>query len=676
MKKKFLTVLLCCALLLSGCSSQNTTTAEDSSSQTQTLQVGLAASDLFTARDLETGYDAETAARITLEGDTASCDSDAVTIDGSTITITDEGTYVISGTLENGMLMVDAEDTDKVQIVLNNASITNETSAALYVREADKVFLTTAPDSENSLSSGDSYVAIDDNNIDAAVFSKSDLTLNGSGTLTISSPAGHGVVSKDDLAVTSGTYTITAASQGLSGKDSVRIADGTFTIQSGKDGIHGENTDDSSLGFVYIANGSFSIQSEGDGISSSILQVDNGSFSLQTGGGSANAPEHTSTESFGGGRPTGTPPADRETGTQPTAPPENQPDDLSSEAGTDVPTSVSSASVNSPSNTDDAAADPAASDTTDTSSDETSTKGLKASAQLMITGGTFSLDTADDALHSNGDISISGGTYTIATGDDGIHADNAVTITDCDLTIADSYEGIEGLSIDISGGTISVKASDDGLNAAGGADSSGFGGRGGDAFAVTEGACITISGGTLTVDADGDGLDSNGDLRITGGVTYVAGPTSGADSALDCNGEAEISGGIFAATGTVGMASTFGDSSTQASMLIALSPDSTPCTITVLDADGTELFSWDSTKNFSSVLFSSPELEQGAAYTVTAGANSAEVTLDTISYRADGIGGGMGGGRGGSRNPGERPDQGTAPDPSASQSSEAQTSGT
>lgn len=171
------------------------------------------------------------------------------------------------------------------------------------------------------------------------------------------------------------------------------------------------------------------------------------------------------------------------------------------------------------------------------------------------------------------------------------------------------------------------------------------------------------------MDADGDGLDSNGDLRITGGVTYVAGPTSGADSALDCNGEAEITGGTFAATGTVGMASTFGDSSTQASMLIALSPDSTPCTITVLDADGTELFSWDSTKNFSSVLFSSPELEQGAAYTVTAGSNSAEVTLDTISYRADGIGGG-------SRNPGERPDQGTAPDPSASQSSEAQTSGT
>lgn len=158
--------------------------------------------------------------------------------------------------------------------------------------------------------------------------------------------------------------------------------------------LHGENTDDSSLGFVYIANGSFSIQSEGDGISSSsILQVDNGSFSLQTGGAVPTRGTHFHRVLWRGPSNRNAA-ADRETGTQPSAPPENQPDDLSSEVGTDVPTSVSSASVNSPSNTDDAAADPAASDTTDTSSDETSTKGLKASAQLIITGGTFSLDTA------------------------------------------------------------------------------------------------------------------------------------------------------------------------------------------------------------------------------------------------------------------------------------------
>ena len=654
MKKRILSFLLL-SLLLSGCAAQP---AEEPSSQAQT-ETGLATSDLFTARDLETGYDPETAARISLDGSTASCDSDAVQIDGSTVTITDEGTYVVSGTLENGMLIVDADDTDKIQIVLDDASITCDTSAALYVRQADKVFLTTAAGSINTLSSGETYTAIDDNNIDAAIFSKSDLTLNGGGTLTISAPGGHGVVSKDDLAVTSGSYSITAAEQGLSGKDSVRIADGTFEIQSGKDAIHGENADDSTLGFVYIANGTFSIQADGDGISSSsTLQIDNGTFSLQSGGGSANAPERTETEPGGGRRPGEMQqPPENMTGTQQTPPaePGSAPEE----------------------NTESVPADTSAQDSTasaEAEADLPSTKGLKATVELILTGGTYSLDTADDALHSNGDLSISGGTYTIAAGDDGIHADNAVSISACDLTIAKSYEGIEGLSIDISGGEISVIASDDGLNAAGGTDSSGFGGRGGDAFAVTEGARISIAGGTLTVTADGDGLDSNGDLQITGGTTCIYGPTGGADTAVDYNGEAVISGGILAATGPTGMAQSFSDSSTQASMLIALSPDTTPCTITVQNAQGEELFSWDSDRNFSSLLFSSPDLAQGESYTVTVGGSTAEVTLDTLSYRSESIGGGMGGGHG-AGNPGGRPDRIPLTDSAGPESSEVQTSG-
>ena len=179
--------------------------------------------------------------RITLSGGSASSDSDAVQISGSTVTITDEGTYILSGTLNDGMIVVSAEDTDKIQLVLDNVEITSSDSAAIYVLEADKVFITTASGSENSLANGGEYVAIDDNNIDAVIFSKSDLTLNGAGTLTINAAAGHGVVSKDDLVLTSGAYTITAASQGLSGKDSVRIANGTYTITSGKDGIHAEN---------------------------------------------------------------------------------------------------------------------------------------------------------------------------------------------------------------------------------------------------------------------------------------------------------------------------------------------------------------------------------------------------------------------------------------------------
>lgn len=230
---------------------------------------------MFTDRDLEVGYDDETSAHITLGGDGASCDSDSVQISGSTITIADEGTCVLSGTLDNGMVIVDAEDADKVQLVLNGAEITSSTSAAIYVREADKVFITTAAKTDNLLANGGEYVAIDENNVDAAVFSKSDLTFNGEGTLTINAAAGHGAVSKDDLALTSGTYIITAASHGLSGKDSVRIAYGDYTITSGKDGIHAENADDTSLGFLYVAGGTFDITAGGDGMSAgAYLQVD------------------------------------------------------------------------------------------------------------------------------------------------------------------------------------------------------------------------------------------------------------------------------------------------------------------------------------------------------------------------------------------------------------------
>mgnify|MGYP002544631138 CR=1 FL=1 len=128
-------------------------------------------------------------------------------------------------------------DDKKVQLVLDSVDINCDTSAALYVKAADKVFVTLASDSENTLSNTNDFVAIDDNNIDAVIFSKDDLTLNGSGTLTVTAKYGHGIVSKDDLVITSGTYQITAAKHALSGQDSVRIADGILTLNAGTDGI-------------------------------------------------------------------------------------------------------------------------------------------------------------------------------------------------------------------------------------------------------------------------------------------------------------------------------------------------------------------------------------------------------------------------------------------------------
>ena len=247
MEKKFvkiavgIAICFLCIFLLTGCAKQEAETQVTDS--------------MFTDNDMEIGYDEETATKITLTGDSAESDSDAVTISGSVVTISEEGTYILSGTLNDGMVIVDAGDEDKLRIVLDDASITSQTSAALYVRNADKVFVTTATDSHNSLVSAGEYVAIDDNDIDAAVFAKSDLTLNGAGQLTITSAAGHGVVSKDDLVLTGGDYSITAASQGLSGEDSVRIANGQYSIEAGNDGIHAENDADAEPAFIYVAGG-------------------------------------------------------------------------------------------------------------------------------------------------------------------------------------------------------------------------------------------------------------------------------------------------------------------------------------------------------------------------------------------------------------------------------------
>lgn len=241
-------------------------------------------SEMFTGRELAPSY--ETAETILLKDGASSSDSGAVSIEDDTITITGEGVFEVSGTLSDGMIIVDVQDTEKVQLVLMDASIHSETSAAIYVRKADKVFLTLGEGTENSLSSGDSYTAIDENNIDAAVYSKDDLALGGSGHLAVTAPAGHAVVSKDDLVVAGGEYTLSAASSGLNGKESVRIAAGSFLIESGKDAIHAENPDDAEEGFVYIENGTFQLNAGGDGLSAgSDIQVLGGSFNVTAGQG-------------------------------------------------------------------------------------------------------------------------------------------------------------------------------------------------------------------------------------------------------------------------------------------------------------------------------------------------------------------------------------------------------
>ena len=357
-------------------------------------------------------------------------------------------------------------------------------------------------------------MAIDENNIDAVIFSKTDLTLNGSGSLTINAQAGHGVVSKDDLVITGGSYTITAASHGLSGKDSIAIADGQFNITSEKDGIHAENSDDETLGTLYIADGSFTIHAQGDAVSANgALQIDGGTFDLYTGAGSASV-EMTSGEEFG-------PMGERGSGAFGMAP--DPQEDFSYQPPEDsAAVSDSTAAENS-----------------------VSQKGIKGESSFTISGGTFTMDTADDCVHAGGDLSIAAGDFNLSSGDDAIHCDAALTIEDGTFLIPYCYEGIEGLSITIEAGSFSITSHDDGLNAAGGTDSSGFGGFGGrpqDSFASDSDSFITINGGTFTIISGGDCVDSNGSLTINGGTLDLTCNGNG-DTALDCDGTYTNNGG-------------------------------------------------------------------------------------------------------------------------------------
>jgi hypothetical protein len=162
-------------------------------------------------------------------------------------------------------VVVDAAEEAKVQIVLDGVSITNEDAPAIYVKAADKVFVTST-DSENYMEVSGSYVADGDTNLDAVIFSRADLTLNGTGTLGIVSTQGNGISSKDDLKITGGVYTIQSSADALEANDAILINDGTITIDTDKDGLHSENEEDATLGNIYIEGGTLTISAVDDAI--------------------------------------------------------------------------------------------------------------------------------------------------------------------------------------------------------------------------------------------------------------------------------------------------------------------------------------------------------------------------------------------------------------------------
>lgn len=265
-----LTMTAIIVISLLGCTNQKQSEPATAATSQNTVQNDtLPIDEMFTDRDYRTTYDKSSAIKISLSDNKISCESENVEINQNTAVIKAEGTYILSGSLSNGQITVNADELSKIQLVLDNVDINCDTSAAIYVKQADKVFITLSDNSKNTLSAKEDFVAIDDNNIDAVIFSKDNITLNGAGELEIRSPYGHGIVSKGDLKITSGTYSIDAKKHALQGKDSIRIADGTLNLTAEKDAISSENNDEDNTdnkGFVYIIGGHINISTDKNGI--------------------------------------------------------------------------------------------------------------------------------------------------------------------------------------------------------------------------------------------------------------------------------------------------------------------------------------------------------------------------------------------------------------------------
>ena len=610
-------------------SSETEVNAEETVAQSETGTFSSA--DMFTERDLAGTYEESEAVYVTLSDDGITGETAGVAINGQTVTITAEGTYIFSGTLSEGQIVVDADDA-KVQIVLDNVDITCATSAAVYVKSAEKVFVTLAEGAQNTLRNTDEYVAIDDNNIDAVIFSKSDLTLNGTGSLTIESANGHGIVSKDDLKITGGTYDITAAGHALSGKDSVRIADGTFVLTAGKDGIHSENEDNEEKGYIYIADGDFTITSDGDGMdASNIVQIEDGTFDITAGGGAANSQKTHESDMPGGGMSQNIERPDGESMPQMG----EKPDEESMSQMGEKPDEESMPQMGEKPDGENMPQD------TTTDESGTSTKGIKADGDMYLNGGTYQIDSADDSIHSNANITIADGTYTLATGDDGVHADDALTVNGGTITVTESYEGLEGLTVTINDGTIDITARDDGINTAGGTDQSGFG-TFGDHFKGMDSAddeteettdnemWMELNGGYIHILAGGDGVDSNGDLTINGGEIYIDGPSDNGNSAIDYGdrSSAYVNGGTLVAIGSSGMAEVMSDSSKQKVLMVKLGEQMEAGDVVLTDSEGNVIVSYTALKSYDCVIISTAEVESGATYTLTTSGTTTEVTAE------------------------------------------------
>lgn len=430
--------------------------------------------------DLATAWE-ESDTKIILDGTDIAVEGSGAKAVGNVVTITSEGTYVVSGSLVNGQIAIAATSEDKVHIVLNGVSITNKTGAAIYASQCDKLILTLAEGTVNTLKDGGASFQYADEakeEPNAALFSKDDLTINGTGSLTVTGGFKNGISSKDDLMVVNGSITVTAANHALVGKDSVAVLGGTLNLTAGNDGIQTNTTDDLALGWVLLKGGALTISATHDGVQAdTALEVSGAAITIVAGGGAAGVKSlsaEDASNSFKGLKSGG------------------------SLSVLDGAIRIDSA--------DDC---------------------LHAGGDMLISGGALTLSSGDNGVHSDANLTVKGGSISVLASYEGLEG-AAVDIYDGQISIVSSDDAINaagGADQSASGGFFPQQGFHTAsyyVNIAGGTIQFIAGGDG-----VDSNGTITISGGTLYAfinsTFDNGALDSDGLVTVTGGTLVFGG---------------------------------------------------------------------------------------------------------------------------------------------------------
>jgi hypothetical protein len=552
-------------------------------------------------------WDVTSVIPILLNGNSIRVEGDGVSVDGSRATITSTGDYSLSGSLVDGQIIVDTQDKGLVRLILDGVDISNSTSSAIYIKNAEKAIIILADGTRNTLSDAGAYVFEDPqaDEPNAALFSTSDLTIYGNGSLSVIGNTNDGIASKDGLILAGGEITVVALDDGIRGKDYLVIKSGAITVNAQGDGLKSDNAQDGTLGFISIEAGQINITAEGDAIEAETdVAIADGEFTIISGGGSqARLDQDTS--------------------------------------GKGIKAAVS-VNIDGGSFNIDAADD-----------------AIHSNGSIGINGGDFVISTGDDGLHADDSLTINGGDIRITKSFEGLES-ALITINGGNFKIIASDDGIN-----VAGGMDGSGM----IPGMGGRQMPG-GDPGQDFFATTGDYNLYINGGYIVIEAGGDGIDVNGAIEMTGGIVLVNGPTETMNGALDYDRYFNISGGFFVAVGSAGMAQALSESSSQVSMLVNLNGTQPAGTLVHIQTSaGEEALTFSPTKPYQSIVFSSPTLKQGETYDIYLGGNSsgeeadglyqggsyspgARYTSLIISSMVTSYGSGFGGGFGGNTRPG------------------------